>query len=102
MMLEQLKRAWYDRVLSQRLEGEKVTTNMRTLKPEEAIGRPTRNGYPLLQGREVMIQAELRGAAGHAFTDEPTKYLGPLADLNRLPLDTNAGRARLVAAINAT
>jgi len=102
MMLEQLKRAWYDRVLTHGLEGEEVTVNMRPLKPEEAIGRPTRNGYPLLQGREVMIQAELRGAVGHAFTDEPTKYLGPLAELNRLPLDTNAARALLVAAINAT
>jgi hypothetical protein len=102
MMLGQLKRAWYDRVLSHGLEGEKVTTNMRPLKPEEAIGQPMRDGYPLLQGGEVMIQAELRGAVGHAFTDEPTEYLGPLAELNRLLLDTNAARARLVAAINAT
>ena len=75
---------------------------MRPLKPEEAIGRPMRNGYPLLQGKEVMIQAELGGAVGQAFTDEPTKYLGPLAELNRRPLDTNAARARLVAAVNAT
>jgi hypothetical protein len=102
MMLEQLKRAWYDKVLSHSLEGEKVTTNMRPLKPEEAIGRPMRDGYPLLQGREVMIQAELGGAVGHAFTDEPTRYLGPLSELNNLPLETNAARARLVAAINAT
>jgi hypothetical protein len=102
MMLEQLKRAWYDRVLSHGLEGEQVTTNMRPLKPEEAIGRPMRNGYPLLQGKEVMIQAELGGAVGHAFTDEPTKYHGPVAELNRHPVDTNAAGARLVAAINAT
>jgi hypothetical protein len=102
MILEQLKQAWYDKVLSHGLEGEWVTTNMRPLKPEEAIGRPTRDGYPLLQGKEVMIQAELKGAVGHAFTDEPTQYHGPLAELNRYPMDTNAGRARLVAAINAT
>jgi hypothetical protein len=102
MILEQLKRAWYDRILSHGLEGERVTTNMRPLKPEEAIGRPMRNGYPLLHGREVLIQAELRGAVGHAFTDEPTAYHGPLAELNRHPINTNAARARLVAAINAT
>jgi hypothetical protein len=102
MMLEQLKGAWYDRVSSHGLEREKVTTNMRPLKPEEAIGHPMRDGYPLLQGREVMIQAELRGSVGHAFTDEPTEYHGPLAELSRLPLETNAARARLVAAINAT
>jgi hypothetical protein len=102
MILEQLKRAWYDKVLSHGLEGEQVTVSMRPLKPEEAIGRPMRNGYALLRGREVMIQAELRGAVGHAFTDEPTTYLGPLEEFNRLLLTTNADRALLVAAINAT
>jgi hypothetical protein len=102
MILDELKRAWYDRVSSHDLEGEQVTVRMRPLKPEEAIGRPMRKGYALLRGREVMIQAELRGAVGHAFTDEPTAYLGPLAEFNRLPLDTNASRALLVAAINAT
>jgi hypothetical protein len=102
MILQQLKRAWYDRVLSHGLEGEQVTVSMRPLRPEEAIGHPRRNGYALIRGREVMIQAELRGALGHAFTDEPTAYLGPLAEFNKLPLETNAARALLVAAINAT
>ncbi|WP_455286411.1 Rossmann-like domain-containing protein [[Eubacterium] cellulosolvens] len=102
MILEQLKRAWYEKVLKHGLKHEQATINMRPLMPEEAIGRPTRDGYPLLQGREVMIQAELREALGHAFTDEPSNYVGPLSDINVLPLDTNAARARLVAAINAT
>lgn len=102
MIIDELRQAWYVRVTRQSLEHEQVTISMRPLSPEEAIGRPTRDGYPLLQGREVMIEANLRGAFGQAFTDEPSNYMGPLSEFNRTELQTNATRARLVAAMNAT
>ena len=38
------------RVRERRLEGEKLTVEARPLKPEEAIGKPTRGDYPLLKG----------------------------------------------------
>jgi hypothetical protein len=101
-MLEELKRAWYENVLKHGLADERVIIHTRPLKPEEVIGKPTRAGYPLLRGKEVMIQADLRGASGQAFTDEPSEFAGPASELHGLPLDTNASRALLVAAINAT
>jgi hypothetical protein len=101
-MLEELKRAWYEKVLKHGLADEQVIIRTRPLKPEEVIGKPTRAGYPLLRGKEVMIQADLRGGLGQAFTDEPSEFAGPASDLQSLPLDTNASRALLVAAINAT
>jgi hypothetical protein len=101
-MLEDLKVAWYEKVLKHGLADERVIIHTRPLKPEEVIGKPTRDGYPLLRGKEVMIQADLRGALGHAFTDEPSEFAGPASDLHGLPLDTNASRALLVAALNAT
>jgi hypothetical protein len=101
-MLEELKRVWYEKVLKHGLADERVIIHTRLLKPEEVIGKPTRAGFPLLRGKEVMIQAELRRAFGHAFTDEPSEFAGPASELQGLPLDTNASRALLVAAINAT
>jgi hypothetical protein len=101
-MLEELKRAWYEKVLKHGLADERVIIHTRPLKPEEVIGKPTRAGYPLLRGKEVMIQADLRRALGQAFTDEPSEFGGPASELQGLPLDTNASRALLVAAINAT
>lgn len=76
--------------------------NVRSLKPKEAIGSPSRPGFALLKGHEVMIQAELRGAHGQAFTDEPREYSGSLTSVHNLPLVDAAEKALLVASVNAT
>lgn len=102
MILEELKNRWWKRIVENNLELEKITIRVRGLKPEEAIGRPARTDYPILKGREVMIQAEISGAYGQAFTDEPSNYGGSLISVYSLPLVSNKNRALLVAAINAT
>jgi hypothetical protein len=84
------------------LEDETTVIKVRGLKPEEAIGKPTRDGYPLLKGHEVMLQAEVKGACGQAFTDEPSDYAGSLSAVYVMPLAANRTRALLVATINAT
>lgn len=81
---------------------EKVTVvSARNLIPEEAIGKPDRNDYPLLTGKEVMMEARLRGGVGQAFTDQPGQFEGTLEDVLQLPLDTNFRRAVFVATLNA-
>jgi hypothetical protein len=61
-----------------------------------------RTDYALLRGHEVMIQADLKGAYGQAFTDEPMDYSGSLASIQDLPLVSSRERALLVATVNAT
>ena len=40
---------------------EKVSiVSARDLSPEEAIGKPDRDDYPLLTGKEVMMEARIR------------------------------------------
>ena len=102
MMLEELRRLWYDRVRKYNLEKRQASITMYPLKPEEAIGKPSRNGYALMKGREAIIEARVEGAIGHAFTDEPSEYTGSLDKFTTLPLNGNGARARLVAVINAT
>ena len=34
-----------------------ITINSRALKSEEAIGKPDRDDFPLLRGKEVLLQA---------------------------------------------
>lgn len=95
MILEELKDRWWKKLIEHNLEYETSIIKVRGLKPEEAIGRPDRVGYPLLKGREVMIQAEVRGAYGQAFTDEPSDYVGSLLSLYLMPLNTSGDRAIL-------
>jgi hypothetical protein len=102
MSLKELKERWWSRVVEHNLESEATIIKVRGLEPEEAIGRPSRANYPLLEGHEVMLQAEVRGAFGQAFTDEPSGYVGSLSSLYMTPLNTKKNRALLVAAINAT
>lgn len=75
--------------------------HVRPLTSEEVIGKPDRDDYPLLKGREVMIQANFKGCLGQAFTDMPGNYKGTLRDIFQLPLKNNFQRAVLISSINA-
>lgn len=80
-------------------EGVRVST--RALSPEEAIGSPQRGDFPLLTGREVLMQAEFRGSRGQAFTTAPQPFEGTLADVKALPLAGCFERAVFIATMNA-
>jgi len=75
--------------------------NIRPLTPQEAIGNPERDDFPLLKGKEVMIQADFRGSRGQAFTDMPGNYSGTLREVFEMPLANNFQRAIFIASINA-
>ncbi|HOX06802.1 MAG TPA: iron-sulfur cluster assembly scaffold protein [Planctomycetota bacterium] len=78
-----------------------VTVTARALTPEQAIGNPEHDDYPVIKGRERMIEAEFLGARGHAFTDRPGGFSGTLAEILDMPLANNYRRAVFVAAANA-
>ena len=80
---------------------EPVSVVARPLTAEEAIGRPEHDDYPLLKGKERMMEARFKGAAGQAYTDQVGDFEGTLGDVLALPLDSNYQRAVLVATVNA-
>jgi hypothetical protein len=83
-------------------EKERVLiVSARDLTPEEAIGKPDRDDYPLLRGKEVMMEARFRNGIGQAFTDQPGRFEGTLGDVLHMALDTNFRRAVFVATLNA-
>jgi hypothetical protein len=41
-----------------------IRVSARALSPEEAIGNPEHDDYPLIVGRERMMEAEVAGACG--------------------------------------
>lgn len=78
-----------------------AVVSARTLTAKEAIGTPDRDDYPLLKGKEVMVEAVFREAKGHAFTDMPGQLEGTLRDIIELPLASNFQRAVFIASLNA-
>lgn len=101
MVIENLKKRFYEVVKKHKLLEDDINIKMRLLKPHEAIGYPTRDDYPLLKGKEVMIEAAFRDAKGQAFTDEPSDFSGTIKDITNLKLNSNRSRAVFIASVNA-
>lgn len=78
-----------------------VTVLARPLTPQEAIGNPGRRDFPIIIGKERVVEAVLRGSRGHAYTDSPKEFVGTLKDVLNFGLGTNQERAIYVATINA-
>jgi hypothetical protein len=78
-----------------------VMVTGRPLTPEEAIGTPGRRDYPILLGKERVLEARVNGCRGQAYTDSASEFEGTLSDILALNLATNANRAIFVAVMNA-
>jgi len=57
------------------LENEMVSVFARPLTPEEAIGSPAHNDYPLLKGKERIMQAVFQEAVSYTHLTLPTSDL---------------------------
>lgn len=78
-----------------------VSVLARPLTPEEAIGTPGRRDYPIIVGKERIIEADLLGAKGHAFTDAPREFAGTIAEVGAIAFSSNQNRAVYLATLNA-
>lgn len=78
-----------------------VQVKGRVLKTEEAIGEPERRDFPLLKGKEFLVEADFEGAKGQAFTDEPGDFAGKVGEIITLPLTSNRNRAVFISTLNA-
>ncbi len=78
-----------------------VSVQVKTLTPEEAIGNPEHDDYPLVKGRERMMEAEFDGAKGQAFTDRFGNFDGSMKEVAELPLENSFQRAVFIATLNA-
>jgi hypothetical protein len=85
------------------LKHEEVTMlDARPLSADEAIGLyTTRKDFPLMKGKELMIEAVFQEAKGHAYTDMPGNFSGSVEDVLFLSLSDNFEGVLFVAALNA-
>lgn len=83
------------------LPGSPVAVLVKKLSPEEAIGSPGRRDFPIVTGKERVIEATFHGAKAHAFTDSPKEFIGKLEEVIDMPLNDNGKRAIFIATMNA-
>ena len=100
-VLENSKIQLIEIVAKNRLLDAHVSVLVKTLTPQEAIGEPGRRDFPIILGKERVIEAEVLGARAHAFTDSPGEFMGDLKTVLNLPLASNRERSIYVATLNA-
>jgi len=100
-MYKEIKEKFAQIVLDNNLSDETVRISAKTLTPEEAIGNPESEDFPILKGHERLMQAEFKGSFGQAFTDMYGDFEGTLQDVLCMELNNNFRRAIFIAALNA-
>lgn len=100
--LENSKIRFAELIAHHKLLDTRVSVFVKTLTPQEAIGEPGRRDFPIILGKERMVEAEVLGARAQAFTDSPGEFIGYLKEVLRFPLASNRERSIFVATLNAT
>jgi len=99
--IEEAKKRFYEIVKERNLLNRKVVIKSRVLTPQEAIGNPDRRDFPLLKGKERIMEAKFKDSVGHVFTDMPGNYEDSLKNILNKELKNNFHRAVLIASMNA-
>ncbi len=89
------------KVINADLLDKNITVKARALSTEEAIGNPEADDFPLMKGKERLMQAEIDGSCGQAFTDQYGNFEGTLKDILTSELKNNFRMAIFIASINA-
>lgn len=101
-LYQNLKERFSDVLKEHQIENDHLSVSCRALTPEEAIGKTKRTDYPILTGKDVMIQAEYKGFRGQAFTDAPAAFEGMLEDILEMDIKHNPhDRGIFIATVNA-
>ena len=101
MFYETLKEKFSKIVRENQFLGDEITIKARVLKPVEAIGNPDRKDFPLLKGKEALMEATFGECKGQAFTDAPSEFSGKLKEIIRFDIGEPRRKALFVAALNA-
>ncbi|SHI86227.1 Rossmann-like domain-containing protein [Parasporobacterium paucivorans] len=97
-----LKEEFAKIIEEKQLSMDKVNIRSEALSIDEAIGNTKRTDFPIITGKEVLLQAEYKGFYGQAFTDAPAIFEGKLSQVLDMDLTSGGhGRGIFIAAMNA-
>jgi len=96
-----LRTYWRNLLNVYKLDQEQVKVTGSVLTSDQAIGWPDRKDFPLQKGKEKLMQAELAGFFGQAYTDMAYDFSGSLRDIAELSLHNNYRRAVFISSLNA-
>ena len=100
-LYEELREALRKEIRKHNLSGQNISVRCKALSAVEAIGKPEHDDYPIIRGKEVMVEAVFKGAKGQAFADEFENADYLVDDLLKIELNSNKRRASFISGLNA-
>lgn len=100
-LYEELREALKNEIQTHDLSGKNISVRCKALSATEAIGKPEHDDYPIIKGKEVMVEAVFEGAKGQAFADEFENADYLVDDLLKINLNSNKRRASFISGLNA-
>jgi hypothetical protein len=100
-LYDNLKKSLEEKIVFHGIAGQPVNITCKVLSAKQAIGKPEHDDYPIIKGKEVMVEADFLGEKGQSFTDEFENNAYRVKDLLSMDLSTNRKRASFVAGLNA-
>jgi hypothetical protein len=100
-LYEELREALRKEIQKHNLSGQNISVRCKALSAAEAIGKPEHDDYPIIKGKEVMVEAVFKGAKGQAFADEFENADYFVDDLLKIKLNSNKRRASFISGLNA-
>ncbi len=100
-LYEELRDALKNEIQKHDLSGKNISVRCKALSATEAIGNPEHDDYPIIKGKEVMVEAVFEGAKGQAFADEFENADYFVDDLLKINLSSNKRRASFISGLNA-
>lgn len=101
-LMDSLKNGFIRIIKQYHLDKSEIYIVSGTLTPEEAIGITERKDFPILTGKEVMLQAVFKNEKGQSFTNHPSVFSGTLQEICDMDIvrDEHA-RSLFIAGLNA-
>lgn len=98
---ENLKNEFKKVVDDNNLNRKKVKIKTKNLSAKDAIGVTKRKDFPILSGKEIMLEARVENGVGQAFTSTPCEFVGNLDEILELDLENPYNKSIFIASLNA-
>lgn len=100
MIINEIKKRFYNIVKKNNLFDKQIVITSKVLSPEEAIGNPDRKDFPILTGKERIMEGSFENVKSHVFTDMPGNYSSALKNILDKDIKNNFHRAVFLLSVN--
>ncbi len=100
-LYDDLKQKMIELIDKHDIKEDEISITTKILSTKEAIGETKKKDFPLLKGKEVLMNANYKGSIGQAFTDHPGIFEGSIEELMDLDLNDNHNKPLFIASLNA-